>query len=102
MHFLSRSQKTKTIKTNLSPTFDQTLIFDEIEIFGDPRIIAANPPEIVIEVFDFDSFGSNEFRGRTVVTPVIKLDVSDQRVARLAWHQFNKGEGTAGELFIPN
>ena len=56
--FLNRSQQSETIKTTLSPTWDQTLIFDEIEIFGDPQIIAANPPEICIEVFDFDSFVS--------------------------------------------
>ncbi|XP_030841562.1 myoferlin isoform X6 [Strongylocentrotus purpuratus] len=96
--FLNRSQQSETIKTTLSPTWDQTLIFDEIEIFGDPQIIAANPPEICIEVFDFDSFGSNEFMGRTVVRPQVKLDPSDPRVARLAWHQFYKGSGNAGEL----
>ncbi|XP_063963838.1 myoferlin-like isoform X13 [Lytechinus pictus] len=96
--FLNRSQQSETIKTTLSPTWDQTLIFDEIEIHGDPKIIAANPPDICIEVFDFDSFGSNEFMGRTVVRPLVKLDAADQRVARLAWHQFYKGSGTAGEL----
>ncbi|XP_072177496.1 myoferlin-like [Diadema setosum] len=96
--FMSRSQKTEVIKTTLSPTWDQTLIFDELEIFGDPNQLAANPPQIVVEVFDFDSFGSNEFLGRTVVKPMVKLDSSDQRVSRLAWHQFYKGEGLAGEL----
>ncbi|XP_022096608.1 dysferlin-like isoform X4 [Acanthaster planci] len=96
--FLNRSQKTELKKKTLCPTWDQTLIFDEIEIPGDPTIIAANPPDIVVEVFDDDTFGSDEFMGRVVMKPVVKLDSADQRVARLAWYTLCKGEGHAGEL----
>ena len=58
MSFLNRSQKTELKKKTLCPTWDQTLIFDEIEIPGDPSIIATNPPDIVVEVFDDDTFVS--------------------------------------------
>ena len=34
--------------------WDQTLIFDEITLYGAPELVAQNPPEIVIEVFDKD------------------------------------------------
>ena len=34
------------------------MIFDEIEIQGDPNILAANPPDVCIEVMDFDTFVS--------------------------------------------
>ncbi|PIK51348.1 dysferlin [Apostichopus japonicus] len=96
--FMNRSQKTETFKMTLCPTWDQTLIFDDMEISGDPEIIQGNPPEVVFEVFDFDTFGSNEFLGRTIASPIVKLDGSDQRVARLAWYQIVKKGKPAGEL----
>ncbi|XP_038071057.1 myoferlin-like isoform X3 [Patiria miniata] len=96
--FLNRSQKTELKKKTLCPHWDQTLIYDEIEIPGDPNILAANPPDIVVEVFDDDTFGSDEFMGRVVMKPMVKLDSADQRVARLAWYTLIMGEGTAGEL----
>jgi hypothetical protein len=46
--------KTEVIKRTLSPTWDQTLIFDCIEIHGNPPEIIQNPPLIIVEVFDHD------------------------------------------------
>jgi len=40
----------------LTPTWDQTLLFDTVDIYGEPENIAAKPPPIVIEVFDHDPF----------------------------------------------
>ena len=56
--FISRSQKSEVIKHTLCPNWDQTMIFDEIEIQGDPNVLAANPPDVCIEVMDFDTFVS--------------------------------------------
>ena len=36
------------------PTWDQTLIIDDIELFGDPKIVAAVPPDVTVELFDED------------------------------------------------
>ena len=47
---------TETMKKTLSPTWDQTLIFGEIEIFGDPKALEASAPEAYIELFDHDTF----------------------------------------------
>lgn len=52
--FLHVSKTTEIIKSSLNPTWDQTLIFDDIEIYGDPQTIAHNPPSIVLEVYDSD------------------------------------------------
>lgn len=52
--FLHVSKTTEIIKANLNPTWDQTLIFNDIEIFGDPQALAQNPPSIVMEIFDSD------------------------------------------------
>ncbi|KAJ6658559.1 hypothetical protein lerEdw1_019947 [Lerista edwardsae] len=54
--FLHQSQKTVVAKNTLNPTWDQTLIFYEIEIFGDPQSVADSPPSIVVEIYDQDTY----------------------------------------------
>ena len=39
----------------LSPTWDQTLIFDDIEIYEGVDNVANNPPKVVVELFDTDA-----------------------------------------------
>lgn len=56
--FLHQSQKTVVAKNTLNPTWDQTLIFYEIEIFGEPATIAEQPPSIVVELYDHDTYVS--------------------------------------------
>ena len=56
--FLHQSQKTVVAKNTLNPTWDQTLIFYEIEIFGEPSSIAEQPPSIVVELYDHDTYMS--------------------------------------------
>lgn len=52
--FLHASKTTEIIKSCLNPTWDQTLIFNDIEIYGDPQTIAYNPPNVVLEIYDSD------------------------------------------------
>lgn len=52
--FATQSQLTETLKKTLSPMWDQTLIFDELTLYGPPEHIAQNPPEVVVEIFDKD------------------------------------------------
>lgn len=56
--FLHQSQKTVTVRNTLNPTWDQTLIFYEVEIFGDPDVTMVNPPNVVVELYDQDSYVS--------------------------------------------
>ncbi|XP_054916786.1 dysferlin isoform X6 [Poeciliopsis prolifica] len=90
--FLHQSQRTVTIRNTLNPTWDQTLIFYEVEIFGDPDATAANPPNIVVELFDEDSYGADEFMGRCVCQPSLAPS------PRLAWFPIRRGSSGAGEL----
>ena len=60
--FLNHSQATESLRKTICPTWDQTLVFDTVEIHGDPQSVAANPPKIVVEIFDFDSFVSSTSR----------------------------------------
>ncbi|XP_028979153.2 myoferlin isoform X2 [Esox lucius] len=52
--FLHVSKTTEVIKATLNPTWDQTLIFNDIEIYGNPQTIAQNPPSVVLELYDSD------------------------------------------------
>ncbi|KAJ8392183.1 hypothetical protein AAFF_G00077510 [Aldrovandia affinis] len=90
--FLHQSQKTVTVRNTLNPTWDQTLIFYEIEIFGDPQITERNPPSIVVELFDQDTYGADEFMGRCVCQPSLVPS------PRLAWYPIQKNGRFAGEL----
>ncbi|XP_075787169.1 dysferlin isoform X4 [Pelodiscus sinensis] len=90
--FLHQSQKTVVAKNTLNPTWDQTLVFYEIEIFGDPQNVADTPPSIVVEIYDHDTYGADEFMGRCICTP------SSARSPRLSWHPVARGSRPAGEL----
>ena len=56
--FLTQSMVTEKIPKTLCPTWDQTLIFGEIEIHGKPRNLERYPPDVYIELFDHDTFVS--------------------------------------------
>uniref|UniRef100_A0A672Q9D2 Dysferlin-like n=1 Tax=Sinocyclocheilus grahami TaxID=75366 RepID=A0A672Q9D2_SINGR len=90
--FLHQSQKTVTVRNTLNPTWDQTLIFYEVEIFGDHLVTERNPPHIVVELYDQDTYGADEFIGRCVCKSSV---VSSPR---LAWYPIQKAGKPAGEL----
>lgn len=50
-HFIA---ETRVIWETRSPTWDQTIIFEDIYLWGDVNEIAVNPPTIVLEIFDKD------------------------------------------------
>uniref|UniRef100_A0A8C4XTP5 Dysferlin n=1 Tax=Falco tinnunculus TaxID=100819 RepID=A0A8C4XTP5_FALTI len=82
--FLHQSQKTVVIKNTLNPTWDQTLIFYEIEIFGDPQNVLSMP------VIAFQ--GADEFMGRCICKPSLV------RSPRLSWYPVIKANKNVGEL----
>ncbi|XP_027488858.1 dysferlin-like, partial [Corapipo altera] len=90
--FLHQSQKSQVVKNTLNPTWDQTLIFHEIEIFGAPPGVAQDPPSVVVEIYDHDTYGADEFMGRCICRPSL------ERSPRLAWHPITKGSRNVGEL----
>ncbi|XP_067936252.1 myoferlin-like isoform X2 [Watersipora subatra] len=96
--FGTQSQLTKVLKKTLSPMWDQTLIFDELTLYGSPEHIAQNPPEVVIEIFDEDLIGKDEYLGRAICKPMVKVSMSDERTCVLQWHSLTNLKGDAGEL----
>uniref|UniRef100_A0A3B4U8H5 Dysferlin, limb girdle muscular dystrophy 2B (autosomal recessive) n=1 Tax=Seriola dumerili TaxID=41447 RepID=A0A3B4U8H5_SERDU len=90
--FLHQSQRTVTVRNSLNPCWDQTLIFYELEIFGDAEAAMANPPNVVVELYDQDTYGADEFMGRCVCQPTFTPS------PRLAWFPIRRGDKNAGEL----
>ncbi|KAJ8406813.1 hypothetical protein AAFF_G00297290 [Aldrovandia affinis] len=98
--FLHMSKTTEIIKATLNPTWDQTLIFNDVEIYGDPQTTAYNPPEVVLEFYDCDQVGKDELLGRSTCTPMVKLNPSMDMAPKLLWFPIlQKGE-RAGEVLV--
>ncbi|XP_068544150.1 myoferlin isoform X5 [Anas acuta] len=98
--FLHQSKTTEIIHSTLNPTWDQTLIFNEIEIYGDPQTVAENPPNVVIELFDNDQVGKDEFLGRSVCSPLVKLIPDEDITPKLLWYPvINNGKASGDILF---
>ncbi|KAJ6668914.1 hypothetical protein lerEdw1_007723 [Lerista edwardsae] len=98
--FLHRSKTTEIIHSTLNPTWDQTLIFDEIEIYGDPQMVAQNPPHVVVELFDNDQVGKDEFLGRTSCSPMVKLNPDVDIKPKLLWCPVMNGGKVSGDVLL--
>ncbi|KAH9524694.1 hypothetical protein Btru_027538 [Bulinus truncatus] len=96
--FITNSMVTETQPKTLSPTWDQTLIFDELVMYGSPETFESSPPSIYIELFDYDTFGKPEFLGRSKAHPMVKLDPSDARTPVLQWYEITRLGQNGGEL----
>jgi len=71
--FLNHSQATERLRKTTCPTWDQTLVFDTVHIHGDPPTVASNPPRIIVEIFDYDSFVSRY----SVMLTVVGIELID-------------------------
>uniref|UniRef100_A0A665VTS3 Myoferlin like n=1 Tax=Echeneis naucrates TaxID=173247 RepID=A0A665VTS3_ECHNA len=98
--FLHVSKTTEVIRTTLNPTWDQTLIFEDIEIYGEPQTIAQNPPDVVLELYDSDQVGKDEPMGRCTCPPVVKLNPSVAVTPKLLWFPVTKKGRDAGEVLL--
>ncbi|XP_056291609.1 myoferlin isoform X2 [Pseudoliparis swirei] len=98
--FLHVSKTTEVIRSTLNPTWDQTLIFENIEIHGDPQTIARNPPDVVLELYDSDQVGRDEPLGRCTCPPVVKLNPSVAVSPKLLWFPVTKKGCIAGEVLL--
>lgn len=93
---------TSVIWETRSPTWNQTLMFFDLIIWGDMEAIVENPPTIMAEIFDFDEGGEIEFIGRAMARPLVKRaeDLYEKPLfpPKLEWFQIYRGDNTAGEL----
>ncbi|XP_032101403.1 myoferlin isoform X4 [Sapajus apella] len=98
--FLHRSKTTEIIRSTLNPTWDQTIIFDEVEIYGEPQTILQNPPKVIMELFDNDQVGKDEFLGRSIFSPLVKLNSEMDIAPKLLWHPVMNGDKACGDVLV--
>ncbi|XP_074519844.1 myoferlin-like isoform X1 [Halichoeres trimaculatus] len=98
--FLHISKTTEKLQATLNPTWDQTLIFNDVEIYGDPRNVALRPPEVVLEFYDHDQVGKDELLGRSVCSPMVKLKAGTDQTPKLLWHPVIQKGLKAGEALV--
>ncbi|KAI3364261.1 hypothetical protein L3Q82_011066 [Scortum barcoo] len=100
--FSTHSQVTEVLSETLCPTWDQLLVFDDVELFGEASELRDDPPIIVVEIYDQDTVGKAEFIGRTFAKPTIKMCDEYYGPPRfppqLEYYQVYRGNCTAGEL----
>ncbi|XP_061094120.1 otoferlin-like [Conger conger] len=100
--FSTHSQVTEVLNETLCPTWDQLLVFDNVELYGEASELRDDPPIIVIEIYDQDTVGKAEFMGRTFAKPVTKMSDEDYGPPRfppqLEYYQVYRGNCTAGDL----
>ncbi|XP_032429268.1 myoferlin isoform X2 [Xiphophorus hellerii] len=98
--FLHVSKTTEKLRATLNPTWDQTLIFSDVEIYGDPKNVVANPPDVVLEFYDSDQVGKDEQLGRSVCVPLVKLNSGMDQTPRLLWHPVIQKGQRSGEALV--
>ncbi|KAM4529504.1 otoferlin isoform 6-T6 [Fundulus diaphanus] len=100
--FSAQSQLTEVLNETLCPTWDQLLVFDDVELFGEATELRDDPPIIVVEFYDQDTVGKAEFIGRTFAKPTIKMCDEPYGPPRfppqLEYYQIYRGNSSAGEL----
>ncbi|XP_016391541.1 otoferlin-like isoform X1 [Sinocyclocheilus rhinocerous] len=100
--FSTHSQVTEVLNETLCPTWDQLLVFDNVELYGEAGELRDDPPIIVIELYDQDTVGKAEFIGRTFAKPLTKMVDEHYGPPRfppqLEYYQIYRGNCTAGDL----
>ena len=62
--FEQYSQKTLVKEQTLTPVWNETCLFENVEIFGNKDVLKVSPPLVVIELYDEDSIVSKTEENR--------------------------------------
>ncbi|XP_041511848.1 fer-1-like protein 5 [Microtus oregoni] len=84
--FLNHSLCTQTLQSSAAPTWSQTLIFQHLLLFENPKDTRENPPLVVLELWQHDSRGNKILWGRSMWPPVVWLNLQGWAVTPLRWH----------------
>ncbi|XP_063155720.1 fer-1-like protein 6 [Candoia aspera] len=96
--FVSHCQTTKIIQQTLSPTWNQMLLFNNIQLHGDGKEIAEFPPVVIVELYDDDAVGKSEYIGATVAAPVTTLVGDKYEPPKLSYYPVYCGSLSGGDL----
>ncbi|XP_050516741.1 otoferlin-like [Diabrotica virgifera virgifera] len=94
VRIIARNQvkETQIINYSLNPLWDETLVFTDISIN------LYEVPSILLEIYDKDEFGKNEFIGRTLVIPRCRLPTYNNDNITLKWIKCFHNEEVTGEV----
>uniref|UniRef100_A0A8C4HU18 C2 domain-containing protein n=1 Tax=Dicentrarchus labrax TaxID=13489 RepID=A0A8C4HU18_DICLA len=84
--YSTQSQVTEILAETLCPTWDQLLVFENVELFGEATELRDDPPIIVIEIYDQDTVMADEHYGPPRFPP------------QLEYYQIYRGNCSAGEM----
>uniref|UniRef100_H3ATM5 Fer-1 like family member 6 n=1 Tax=Latimeria chalumnae TaxID=7897 RepID=H3ATM5_LATCH len=96
--FVSHCQTTKIISQTLSPTWNQMLLFNNIQLYGEAKDICENPPLVIVELYDDDAVGKAEYIGSTVAFPVVRLAGQQYLPPSLEYYPIYSGNVPGGDL----
>ncbi|KAM4867839.1 fer-1-like protein 5 [Thomomys bottae] len=89
--FLNHSRCTQTLKSSAAPTWAQTIIFQHILMYENPKDTKESPPLVVLELWQHDSAGKESLRGWSMWPPMVWLDIEKRTLPPLRWHPVLKG-----------
>lgn len=55
------SARTRVVNESVCPTWDQTILLNQIRMYGSPASIVETPPPVTLEFFDKDVIVSSEY-----------------------------------------
>ncbi|XP_066944947.1 myoferlin-like isoform X4 [Macrobrachium rosenbergii] len=96
--FCNSTQQTDKRSATLCPTWDETLIFDDVKLSGSVGTTETQPPDIVVEIFDWDARGAPEFLGRVFCRPTVLNTSEGYDPCPLQWYPLARGNEKQGEL----
>ncbi|OAF69738.1 17-beta-HSD 10, partial [Intoshia linei] len=94
------NQRTRYIEQTVNPVWNETLIFNDVAIYGPIHGIMHHPPTMIVEFYDYDTAGENEFIGRINVSPVAVFSENYSAISLniLKWYTISRNFYVAGQL----
>ncbi|XP_067216226.1 otoferlin-like isoform X2 [Linepithema humile] len=100
--FQGYTASTQVIRQSLDPFWDQTLVFPSVVLHGTKEYIKSSPPEVALQAFDQDLYGTKEFCGRCIAVPLVKLATETYSPPdfppKLKWYKFQSQRDCTGSV----
>ncbi|KAJ0183968.1 hypothetical protein K1T71_000391 [Dendrolimus kikuchii] len=99
VNILNSVEDTITIQKTASPVWNQMLKICKM-VNTTPERLSADPPYVLVEVYDSDLSNNTELIGRFQIQPVIGDTQSYEYAPKLQWYDIYKGETQTGQLLM--
>ena len=77
------SARSRVVKESICPTWDQTILIDQIKLFGEPATIRESPPKILMNFFDKDTIASSAVLSQSIGMTTVLSSVARERMSSL-------------------